>query len=1109
MPQHFCDCCKRDFSSLQYFNAHINASKNKSCLTYYYKKRSLAATQEGEKALSKRRALIQKRDAALRSGNTRVPPKKTERTVLEEDDSVFEFKDDSLSQSFLRVGILPSKRPTDVAASITTTSAQNEEVDIQNAGVESETMTTNLPNQGIVSQEMDTWLRNLGLDPQDLEVDAPNEGVEAQNEVVETRNEGVEAPNGGGEPTIGRPSDEIAEFKVYVAKAHLENGKLSKGIQACTELMDKMNRKGGSLAFYDEMIEWHVHYSDEKEANYVKAQKLHEILVERNGLKRTMPTETTVKLPHSKEVVNLAVYDVLKETVDLLTDPRIGDKDYLFFNNDPFAAPPDVFDTIGDINTGLAYRESYKRWIAPQPYTASGRRRVLLPYMFYLDGCVTGNYANLGLEILKFSIGVINGSARKQPYAWKNVGMMKKVVPTKKDAEENIVNSKHVESQMFAKYHPDAANGGSQAEGRAPEFNAATYNQESEEAIPTLKLQDFHKMLQVLLSSYSQMERNGGFPWDLRYCNKIYEMWFVPFVLFFKADSVEASKLTGLYGSSAMGVKCLCRVCICPTGDSDNPYVEPTPEKKTPQMIINLVNQNTEASKRLLANISQHPIWNAMYELTFGAHNNTGIHGAIPWDLLHWIRLNLFKNTRDCVFEQAGDKSKLSKAIDALCITFGKLLKRNSESKFPRIMFNTGIREAMLQANHMPGVIVLLTLVFRSTLGRKILKKVARGPQKEFFNSEQKIRNWSYLLERELMFEAWLRKDEFEVELVQRAMTKIKEVMQMVRKVGQRSTGMGDKRGVFHGALHIPEMILNFGAPKHFDTDNNESDHKHDKKTAKRTQQRADTFDFSVATKIKHREAVQLAFHEMQTGKCKWHYYRRLSTGDSDSESDNEYFDPMLSSVAFELSRKGATVDFEVKVRKKNKKNYKLDTQLLWFLQDMAATVEPFVRPLCVYSELKVHSRENGQQIYRATPDLDGSPWYDWGVFKWGNRLGEPKKVLGHMQCFVDLRTMPAGGPHEPGIYTVMEIATKSLDPDDHKKSELWEGWSKQQSKYGVFPTKNRLVLANTNQLRFPAVVVPDLYNEDSRAYLRMVPMWQWDLMFDDWLREDHHEEWK
>ena len=469
MSRHFCDCCKRDFTSLQYFNAHINASKNKSCLTYYYKKRALAAaTEEGENALSKRRAFIQKRDAALRSGNTRVPPKNTERDFLEDDDSVFEFKDDSPPQSFLRVGILPPKCPTagEALAASTTTStsaastkdgknSDGEEeaprdahgqnmcihpamgIDVENPGVESQIMGTQLQNEGIESQQMDTWLRNLGLDPQNLDVDAPNEGTE-------TPNEDVEAPNGRVEPIVGVTCDEIAAFKAYVKKAHLENGKLSKGIQACTELMDKMNKKGGSLAFYDEMIEWHVHYSDEKEANYVKAEKLHEMLVERNGLKPTMPTEKIVKLPHSKEVVNLAVYDVLKETVDLLTDPRIRDKDYLFFNNDPLAAPPDVIDTIGDINTGLAYRESYKRWIAPQPYTASGRRRVLLPYMFYLDGCVTGNYSNLGLEILKFSIGVLNGSARKQPYAWKNVGMMKKVVLTKKDAEANILNSKHV-----------------------------------------------------------------------------------------------------------------------------------------------------------------------------------------------------------------------------------------------------------------------------------------------------------------------------------------------------------------------------------------------------------------------------------------------------------------------------------------------------------------------------------------------------------------------------------------------------------------------------------------------------------------------------------------
>ena len=41
---------------------------------------------------------------------------------------------------------------------------------------------------------------------------------------------------------------------------------------------------------------------------------------------------------------------------------------------------------------------------------------------------------------------------------------------------------------MFSKYCPDAANGERQGQGQAPEFNAATYNQESEEVIPMLQL---------------------------------------------------------------------------------------------------------------------------------------------------------------------------------------------------------------------------------------------------------------------------------------------------------------------------------------------------------------------------------------------------------------------------------------------------------------------------------------------------------------------------------------------------------------------------------------------------------------------------------------------
>ena len=48
------------------------------------------------------------------------------------------------------------------------------------------------------------------------------------------------------------------------------------------------------------------------------------------------------------------------------------------------------------------------------------------------------------------------------------------------------------------------------------------------------------------------------------------------------------------------------------------------------------------------------------------------------------------------------------------------------------------------------------------------------------------------------------------------------------------------------------------------------------------------------------------------------------------------------------------------------------------------------------------------------------------------------------------------------------------------------------------------LELVNVNQIRGPAVVIPDLDNKNTRAYLRLVPRLMWGDMFDEWLEMDH-----
>ena len=80
-------------------------------------------------------------------------------------------------------------------------------------------------------------------------------------------------------------------------------------------------------------------------------------------------------------------------------------------------------------------------------------------------------------------------------------------------------------------------------------------------------------------------------------------------------------------------------------------------------------------------------------------------------------------------------------------------------------------------------------------------------------------------------------------------------------------------------------------------------------------------------------------------------------------------------------------------------------------------------------------------------------------------------------------------GGKEPGIYALVE--TTHLNPDmmELRRSELWEPWVKTCCSHTDFAAMhNNMELVNTARLSGPAVLIPDLDNEDKRAYLRLVP---------------------
>ncbi|KAI2509927.1 hypothetical protein MHU86_4492 [Fragilaria crotonensis] len=92
----------------------------------------------------------------------------------------------------------------------------------------------------------------------------------------------------------------------------------------------------------------------------------------------------------------------------------------------------------------------------------------------------------------------------------------------------------------------------------------------------------------------------------------------------------------------------LCRACECPTGKSGYSKARAYP-KRTPKSVNEMV---TKRQFDLLKSNSQQFLINAFDSVRFGAHNDRGIFGACPGEILHLVLLGWFKNVLDSFFKQ-------------------------------------------------------------------------------------------------------------------------------------------------------------------------------------------------------------------------------------------------------------------------------------------------------------------------------------------------------------------------------------------------------------------------------------------------------------------------
>ena len=952
-----------------------------------------------------------------------------------------------------------------------------------------------------------------GFEPPD-DVDDDEEELEENMEEAETNDE---APS-------DHPPDTsmLDEFLAYCDPrwfvAPLEPVHIT-GIK----LMDTLRRKKAPLNAYKDVFEWHLKetgvINENEKANaagdkYIGRETLMKRLTGRYNMRNKAPQEKLLRLPSSKEVVRIPYLKARDCILQLLTDPRITDDDYAYFNNDPLAPPPRGLDYVGDINTGQAFINTYDELI-DQP------NQQLLGVIFYIDGAATGQFADLPVTALKMTLTCFTRVARMKPHCWAILGYVPNVKKSEGRGKKILKESQHLEAEEMEIF----AGEGEDEEGEDESLDSQGEEKAEKKEWTDIKAQDFHAILHVILerSGYLKLQETG-FLWHPKYKGKIYpDIHYKLFTPIIKCDTEEGDMLCGKYKTRTKNVKHICRICHCPTCNADK-YSVNYPHK-TQEQIKKLV---SKANLVKLQMISQHYLKNSWYDIRFNLGNARGIHGATPSEMLHAILLGDFKYVRDIFFSFVGDSAAVSHEINGLAKVYGKLFSHQSDRSFGSTNFGKGIREGKLMAKDYRGVLLNLAAVLRSTKGRQLLHT------KRKFKKDSSKDDWLMLVETLLEWEAYLNQPTMKKKHVKRLQKKNRFLMYLMKKVAKRSEGMGLKIMKYHAILHMMEDILLYGVPLEFDTGANESHHKESKHAAKLTQRNEDTFTTQVAKRMFEFLVMELALEEVLNDARPWEYYHVEDSGDeedsmgsnlgSDMEASVSDHSPVSASTESDLSI--STDDSRIKVyfdeeegvnsfQLLSKSKFADKTMMNIHLLDFLIELQDKVIEHIPEQFLQIYTRHRrGKEIFHGHPNYRGNgPWKDWVIVDWGQREGE---LCAHIQCFVVLAGLPSGRASikhggitlGDGVYAVIESSTFEEQDEDVRMSDLFVPILKEVGDMDAdgIVTSRRFYLAPTDAFLYPACVVPDIGGPANR-YFYVHPRTYWPNLYMKWLDRPHKDD--
>lgn len=876
------------------------------------------------------------------------------------------------------------------------------------------------------------------------------------------------------EPNVGA---DTSIHDAFVARSESLNDGLSLSLFSVEEkvqvdLLQTLKRLRAPMIAYDEIMKWAARSCLQgyvfRDGPIMSRKAVIEKLKSRVDLDSLRPMVKQLYLPYSKCFVDVVYFSAHAVFGSFLSCPDLNqDQNFIFNNEDdpqcnPFAKPNGAI--ISDINTGRSYLRTYDQLI-------KNPEDMLLPCILAIDKttCDIGGGGRLSLEPIVVSYGLMKHDVRKTPLAMRVLG---------------FINTSPVIQRHSV---PDDC---SVPIGTEPLPRTHATKDVSDAA---WRLNEYHMQIDCILreSGYLDLQRIG-LKWNLSFRGKTYPVVLHPFIPFIIGDTEGHDGLCGHYKSRTAGVSQLCRACECPTLLSGYSKSRDFPLRK-PRIINKMVrDQNIAALK---AN-SQQYLKNAFDNVRFGLHNDRGIFGACPGEILHLILIGWFKNVVDSFFKQIGKDSEYAQRYNTLLLDINQCLARQSDRDVPSTNATKGFSStANIPGHEYAGILFVMLISFYTSrfqdtfrLARATGKKGEKDKKVEIdktLSNPGFVDDWKTLLSSLLEWHAWLKQPEIRRSSVAKSVYATSHLMRFLKFVAPRLSGkMKDNTVKTHLVLHIHDDVLNFGVPEVMNSSYAESGHiTICKNTARNTQKRSNSFTVQAAM----RYVENLAIHRGFAAIGEHPGSMNVSSNTSVAKLKGKRFMIYKDSNGKILCHRHRS---SKKAQDSLSQEFPIDKHVR---ETLALHCLPHVNSQILHCYTEYHPKSGGQ-LYRAHPNYNGKPWYDHAFVRWKDDKGNTTLNPSRIHAFVDLHNVAPRSvinfPHsqqdgyfvKPAFYAVVEsydaVAAPSLQTSN--KDADYDFSIFRKFRLSLIPNSNKpiLYLVQTDFIVGPTVAIPDAFGD-------------------------------